>query len=87
MDAFSGLNILLSAQFMGEEYGPGSRSLSINGACYTYEGDDGMEPSIGGMLRIKFPEDWPVEERYEFTWTDISSHDDPFKNYDYEANT
>jgi hypothetical protein len=44
IDAFCGLNILLSAQFMGEEYGPRSKSLSIEGAFYTYEGDDGMEP-------------------------------------------
>ncbi len=85
MDAICGLNILLSAQFMGEEYGPGSKSISIEGACYTYEGDDGMEPSIGDMLRIKFPEDWPVEERYEFTWPAISRQDDPFDNFDYAA--
>lgn len=85
IDAFCGLNILLSAQFMGEEYGPSSKSLSISGARYTYEGDDGMESSIGGMLRIKFPEDWSVEERYEFAWPAISSQDDPFENFDYTA--
>jgi len=85
MDAFCGLNILLSAQFMSEEYGPNSKSLSISGAFNTYEGDDGMDPSIGELLRIKFPEDWPVEDRYEFTWPAISSQDDPFENFDYGA--
>jgi hypothetical protein len=87
IDAFCGLNILLSAQFMDEEYGPGSKSLSISGASYTYEGGDEMEPSIGGMLRVKFPVDWPADERYQFTWADISSQDDPFENFNYVAHS
>lgn len=85
IDAFCGLNILLTAQFMGEEYGPGSKSLAISGACYTYEGSDGMEPSIGDMLRIKLPSDWPVEDRYEFTWPSLKAQEDPFENFDYAA--
>ena len=83
IDAFCGLNILLSAQFMDEEYGPESKSLSLSGACYTYEGDDGMDPSIGDMLRIKFPIDWPADERYEFNWQDLRELEDPFLNFDY----
>jgi len=42
-----------------------------------------MEPSIGNMLRIKFPTDWPAEERYEFKWPDLSAMEDPFVNFDY----
>lgn len=82
IDAFCGLNVLLSAQFMDEEYAPGSKSLAISGG-YTYEGDDGMEPSIGDMLRIRFPMDWPVEQRYEFTWSSLFSQDNPFDRFDY----
>jgi hypothetical protein len=85
MDAFCALNVLLSAQFQDEEYAPGSKSLSVSGACYTYEGDDGMEPSIGDMLRIKFPTDWPLAERYEFAWPSIATLDDPFDDFDYAA--
>lgn len=85
IDAFCGLNVLLSAQFMSEEYAPGSKSLSVSGTCYTFEGNDGMEPSIGDMLRIKFPADWPATERYDFNWPDLTKQDDPFENFDYSA--
>jgi|SRR6185312_11842304 len=83
MDAFTGLNILLSSQFMGEEYGPGSKALSISNN-YTYEGNDGMEPSIGDMLRIRFPDNIPADERYEFAWKDLANLEDPFVNFSYE---
>lgn len=85
MDAFCGLNVLLSAQFMDEDYSPGSRSLSLSGSCYTYEGDDGMAPSIGGVLRIRFPTDWPTADCYEFVWPQIATLEDPFENFDYAA--
>jgi hypothetical protein len=87
IDAFCGLNVLLSAQFLDEEYGPGSRSLSIGGACYSFEGNDGMEPSIGDMLRIKFPTDWPLAERYDFRWPELAGLEDPFENFEYAVHT
>lgn len=83
MDAFAGLNVLLSAQFMSEEYGPGDKSLALS-SNYSYEGRDGMEPSIGGILRIRFPTDWAVEDRYQFDWKALAELDDPFVNYSYE---
>src|SRR5215471_10949931 len=85
LDAFCGLNILLSAQFMSEEYGPGGKSIGLSGADYFYEGNDGMEPSIGDMLRIRFPTDWPAEERYDFNWQDLRNLEDPFVNFEYAA--
>lgn len=85
LDAYCGLNVLLSAQFMNEEYGPGSKSIGLSGSDYHYEGDDGMDPSIGGNLRISFPEDWPVHDRYEFEWRQLKTIDDPFVNFDYTA--
>lgn len=83
IDAFCGLNVLLSAQFHDEDYSSGGKSIGLSGACYFYEGDDGMEPSIGDVLRIRFPTDWPSEERYEFRWPDLSTMEDPFVNFDY----
>ncbi|MCR6479764.1 hypothetical protein NU688_26650 [Variovorax sp. ZS18.2.2] len=83
MDAFCGLNILLSAQFCDEEYSPRAKSIGLSGAAYHYDGEDGMEPSIGSILRIKFPTDWPDEQRYEFKWPEISLLADPFQDYDY----
>lgn len=83
IDAFCGLGVLLAAQFHDEDYSPGGKTLGLSGACYTYDGDDGMEPAIGSLLRIRFPSDWPQEERYEFDWKQIGALDDPFANFDY----
>lgn len=84
LDAFCGLNVLLSAQFMNEEYGPGSPVLTLGNSC-SYEGEDGMRPSIGDVLRIRFPTDWPAEDRYEFNWQELSKIDDPFEKFDYAS--
>lgn len=83
IDAFCGLGVLLAAQFHDEDYSPGGKTLGLSGACYTYDGDDGMEPAIGSLLRIRFPSDWPQEERYEFDWQQLSALDEPFANFDY----
>ena len=83
IDAFCGLNVLLSAQFYDQDYSSGSTSIGLSGACYIYEGDDGMDLSIGNMLRIKFPTDWLAEERYDFRWPDLSTMEDPFVNFDF----
>ncbi|AOS39377.1 hypothetical protein A0U95_11555 [Pseudomonas brassicacearum] len=83
IDAFCGLSALLAAQFHDEDYSPGGKTLGLEGACYTYDGDDGMEPAIGGLLRVSFPSDWPQEQRYEFNWEQISASEDPFQNFDY----
>jgi hypothetical protein len=86
IDAFCGLNALLSAQFHDEDYSPGGKALGL-GACYTYDGDDGMEPAIGGLLRVKFPAYWPQDQRYEFDWGQLSALEDPFQNFDYAQYT
>jgi hypothetical protein len=83
IDAFCGLSALLSAQFHDEDYSPGDKTLGLDGACYTYDGDDGMEPAIRGLLRVSFPSDWPQDQRYEFNWQQISASEDPFQNFDY----
>ncbi|MBP5055389.1 hypothetical protein [Pseudomonas chlororaphis] len=83
IDAFCGLSALLSAQFHDEDYSPGGKTLGLDGACYTYDGDDGMEPAIGGLLRVSFPSDWPQDQRYEFNWQQINALEDPFQNFDY----
>jgi hypothetical protein len=83
VDAFCGLGVLLTAQFHNEDYSPGGKSLGVSGACYFYEGDDGMEPSIGDFLRVKYPTDWPLDDRYEFSWPALRDMPDPFGDFDY----
>lgn len=82
--AMCGLVVLLSAQFKDEDYSPREKSLSI-GSAYSYDTNDGMNSAIGGYFRIRFPEDWPTEERYEFDWNEIKKLDDPFIEFDHSA--
>lgn len=77
IDAFCGLVAILSSQFLTHDFSPGDWALSAGGI------NDGMESAIGGYFRIKFPNDWPSDERYEFKWQDIENESDPFQRYNY----
>jgi len=84
IDAMSGLVVILSAQFYGEDYSPVGKSISI-GSAYSYDTDDEMESAIGDFFIFIFPMDWLLEERYAFNWDDLKDLDDPFDNFDYSA--
>jgi hypothetical protein len=83
LDAVSGLVVLLSAQFMDENYSPNSKSMGIGGS-YSYDYDPKMETAIGDYFRIQFPEDWKDEELYGFNWEEISSLEEPIDSIDFE---
>jgi hypothetical protein len=83
-DAICGLVVVLSAQFHDEDYSPVEKSLSI-GAGYSYDTNDGMESAIGNFFRVKFPLDWPEEERYDFNWEELEKMENPFAQFDYSA--
>jgi hypothetical protein len=86
VDAFCRLGALLAAQFHDEDYSPASKSLGISGAdYYYYDGDDGMAPGIGDFLRIRHPTDWPQDERYDFSWPQLKTMEDPFANFPYRG--
>lgn len=82
LDAMCGLVVVLSAQFHQEDYSSGEKSLSI-GSGYSYDTDDGMESAIGSFFRVKFPLDWPKEERYDFSWDCLKNLENPFGQFDY----
>lgn len=82
IDAICGLAVVLSAQFHDENYSPVSKSIGI-GPGYSYDTDDEMESAIGDFFRVKFPMNWPAEERYEFNWDELQSLEDPYGNFDY----
>jgi hypothetical protein len=83
LNAVSGLVILLSAQFMDENYFPNSKSIGISGN-YSYDYDPAMETAIGGYFRVQFPEDWLEEEKYGFKWKEIASLNEPVDKIDYD---
>jgi hypothetical protein len=45
----------------------------------TFEGD-GFETAIGKYFRVKYPNDWPADERYEFNWKELKNDPDPFQS-------
>jgi hypothetical protein len=55
--AVAGLLVLISSQFRNEDFTAGSEALAISG--YDYHP---MEPSIGSLFRIKYPDDWTDDE-------------------------
>jgi hypothetical protein len=77
IDACCGLLVLLSAQFETNDFSPGNTLMAFEGA------NDGMESGIGGYFRVKFPDNWPVELRYEFDWQKLKHEADPFQAIDY----
>jgi hypothetical protein len=77
IDACCGLLVLLSAQFETNNFSPGDTLLSVGGH------DDDMKSGIGGYFRVKFPNDWPMEDRYNFDWQALKHDPDPFQEFDY----
>jgi len=84
LDAMCGLSILLSSQFNDEEYSPNEKGLSI-GAGYSYKGNDGFETGIGGYFRILLPKDWPVDERYDFKWSELEKTESPIDKINFDT--
>jgi len=77
IDACCGVLVILSAQFETHDFSPGNTLLALGGP------NDGMESGIGEYFRVKFPDDWPQDLRYEFDWQQLKDEPDPFQNIDY----
>lgn len=80
VEAIAGLLVLLSSQFGKQNFSTGGTLLSVNVDEY-HE----MESALGGLFRIRFPDDWSDEEIYEFDWTEIKNEPDRFRKFDYDA--
>jgi hypothetical protein len=57
LNAVSGLVALLSAQFCREDFSPGPDLFAAEGP------NDSFESAIGSYFRVKFPDEWPANER------------------------
>jgi len=77
IDACCGVLVLLSAQFHTIDFAPGNSPLALEGP------NDGMESGIGEYFRVKFPNNWPEELRYDFNWKDLENEDNPFQSLDF----
>jgi len=79
LTATAGLLVVLSSQFGTQDFSPGDMVLSAG----DYEYHD-MEAAMGSLFRIKFPNDWPDAELYDFDWSVLQKQQDRFAKFDYD---
>lgn len=77
VNSIAGLVALLSSQFWTEEFSPHSSAILDQGR------GDGFDTAVGGYFRVKFPDNLPDAERYDFQWPNLENETDPFVNYPY----
>jgi hypothetical protein len=80
VSAVAGLLVLLTSQFKTESFSAGSDGMSMEG--YDYHD---LEPALGDLFRIKYPDDWSDDELYDFDWSLVSTQEVRFAKYDYNA--
>jgi hypothetical protein len=73
LGAVSGLAALLAAQFITFDFQP-----SVLGIEYGSP-DGGFETAIGSYFHVKFPNDWPANDRYSFDWDTLRTDPHPFQ--------
>ena len=78
--AVAGLLVLISSQFRDQDFTAGSAALGVSGHDY-----HPMEPSIGSLFRIKYPDDWTDAELYDFDWTVLKVQSDRFEKIDFNV--
>lgn len=81
LNSIAGLLVLLSSQFRTEAFSPGPTVMSVEGADYYYYP---TEPALGGFFHIEFPNDWSVEEKYDFDWSVLKQQPERFQKIDYD---
>jgi hypothetical protein len=80
VDAMCGLAIVISSQFNNETFSP--RKIWAGIGYVKYLGD-GMEDCIGDYFRILYPNDWSVNERYDFNWAELEKTESPIDRINY----
>ncbi len=77
--AVAGLLVLISSQFRDQDFSAGSEGLALSG--YDYHP---LEPSIGSLFRIKYPDDWTDDELYDFDWTVLKAENSRFGKINFD---
>jgi len=78
--AVCGLLVLITSQFKDIDF---TSSQIVGG--YTHSDYYPEEFAIGGLFRIKYPDDWRSDEMYDFDWEVIRSQDNRFSKFDYDS--
>jgi len=78
LGAVGGLVSLLAAQFQNKDFMSLSENLTVGNSS-------GLEESIGGYFQVKYPSDWPENDRYNFQWQNLRNEKEPFQKFDFNA--
>lgn len=79
LDAICGVFVLLSSQFALEQFSTSGVSL----LGFT-EFDVDFELGIGNFFQLRFPKDWPEDEKYDFDWETLKDKEEPFESLKFE---
>jgi hypothetical protein len=77
IDAVCGVVTMLCAQFSTAQ---SDNLMTLGGRS------EGFHDAAGRYFTVRFPADWPEEERYDFStgeWYQIKDENDPFQNFQY----
>ncbi|TGQ69668.1 hypothetical protein EN829_014215 [Mesorhizobium sp. M00.F.Ca.ET.186.01.1.1] len=77
LQAVAGLVVLISSQFRDEDFSRRSSSITIE------EISDEFEDAVGGLFRIRYPNNIATDLRYDFSWDSLMDDADPFDGYKY----
>jgi hypothetical protein len=80
VDAVCGVLVMLAAQFANHDFDPTSSPWG--------RGDEGSGfwPATGSFFTVRFPDDWPEDQRYGFSgqeWDALKAQADPFARFSY----
>lgn len=73
LNAVCGLVVMLASQFHTHDF-------STLDYMIRYDHQTDWVSAIGGYFLIKFPDDWPNDDRYDFEWNGMEMDADPFQN-------
>ena len=79
VNAFCGLVVVLTSQFLDNDFMQRAKNLTDEGP------NDGYEDAIGGYFRVKLPDDIPLGARYDFDWQSLKKNRNPFQKFDYDS--
>jgi hypothetical protein len=77
LESLAALVSLLSAQFWTEDFSPSSGYLALQSSW------DGLDEAIGGYFRVRFPQNFPASERYDFDWGALETTSEPIQRFSY----
>lgn len=75
IEAVTALIVVVSSQFKSETFDASADHISSESGPF--------EKTIGDLFRIKYPDDWSVDDSYDFDWSKLKLEANRFEKIDY----